>query len=102
MLDACNTAGGHQASFTWVSEVFIKEHGVEGWSDLPLWLGTAEAGWAEVDISKAIRSGLTYRLLAETAADTLSWLRTRPEDHEWRAGLKLEREAGLLQSWREL
>jgi len=54
-----------------------------------------------VDISKAIGAGLKFRPLEETVRDTLEWAKTRPVDHEWRAGLTPEREAQVLAAWKE-
>jgi 2'-hydroxyisoflavone reductase len=102
MLDACWSAAGVETAIIWVSPAFLQDQGVEGWSDLPLWLpGEEYAGLHRIDCSKAIASGLTHRPLAETAADTLAWTRTRPADHEWRAGLRPEREAELLEGWKK-
>jgi len=44
---------------------------------------------------------LTFRPLGQTVADTLAWSQTLPADHAWRAGLTPEREAELLQAYRE-
>ena len=49
---------------------------------------------------KAIAAGLAFRPVADTVRDTLAWDATRPADIQWRAGLKPEREAELLQAWR--
>jgi 2'-hydroxyisoflavone reductase len=97
MLEACRVVAEVDASLTWVGPEFLQEQGVEGWSDLPLWLpGEEYAGLHHIDCGKAIASGLAFRPIAETAADTLAWARTRPADHHWRAGLRPEREAELL------
>jgi 2'-hydroxyisoflavone reductase len=53
-----------------------------------------------VDISRAVSAGLQTRPMEETARDTLAWHRTRGESHEWRAGMKRERERELLAAWR--
>ncbi len=43
-----------------------------GFSDLPLWLDDPEwAAWAEVDVSRAVGAGLSFRPLADTVAATL-------------------------------
>jgi 2'-hydroxyisoflavone reductase len=102
MLETCRGAGDSDVSITWASPAFLGEQGVEGWSDLPLWIpGEEHAGLHRIDCRKAIAAGLAYRPLAETASDTLAWARTRPVDHAWRAGLRPEREAELLGSWRQ-
>ena len=84
-----------------MDEAFLLEAEVGPWIELPLWLpGDEEAGFMAVDISRAVGAGLTFRPLAETTAATLAWAHERPDDHQWRAGLKPERERQLLQAWR--
>jgi hypothetical protein len=58
-------------------------------------------GLLPVDIAKATGAGLTFRVLEETVADTLSWARTRSDAHAWQAGLQPDREAALLTLWRQ-
>jgi 2'-hydroxyisoflavone reductase len=98
MLDACKRASGSLAAIHWASTEFLKEHQVEPWSDMPVWVPDDEesAGFSRVDISKAINAGLKFRPLEETIRDTISWAETRPTDHEWRAGLKPDKERELL------
>ena len=66
---------------------------------MPAWIpdNGEDAGFARVDISKAINAGLKFLSLEETVRDTLEWASERPEDHEWKAGLKAEREKELLE-----
>ena len=77
---------------------FLNQHKVEAWSDMPAWIPDTEEdiGFARVDVSKAIQSGLIFRPLEETLRDTVEWAKTRPVDHEWKAGLTAEREAEVL------
>jgi 2'-hydroxyisoflavone reductase len=86
------------ANFQWASVEFLNQHKVESWSDLPAWVPDDEegAGFARLDLSKAIAAGLKFRPLEETIRDTLAWARTLPSDREWRAGLTAEREAQVL------
>ena len=99
VLDACRSVAASEATFSWVGEQFLLDHDVAPFSELPLWVPAGEAGILAVDQSKAQAAGLTTRPLAETIADTMDWLATRPADHEWRAGLPAEREAELLAAW---
>lgn len=102
LLQTCGRAAGSQADLVWVAADFLTERGVQPFGELPLWLpGEEGAGWAQVDIGKAVTRGLTFRPLMETAADTLAWLDTRPDDHTWRAGLDPDRESALLREWRD-
>lgn len=97
LLETCRTESGSDARFTWVDDAFLLGEGVKPWSDLPLWLpaGTRR-GLMATDVSKAMDAGLRHRPLRETVRDVLQDL-----DHPLRAGLAAEREAALLQKWRE-
>lgn len=99
MLDACKRVTGSVAAFHWASVEFLKEHKVEPWSDMPVWIPESEPdmeGFSRVDVSKAINAGLKFRALEETIRDTIAWAEQRPEDHEWRAGLNPDKEQILL------
>lgn len=98
LLDACKLVSTSDAKFHWASVDFLNQNNVAPWSDMPAWLPDTgeDAGFARVDISKALKAELKFRPLEETVRDTLKWAAGLPEDHEWRAGLKLEREKELL------
>jgi 2'-hydroxyisoflavone reductase len=84
---------------TWASEDFLLQQGVAPWSDLPVWVARGEAGLHEVDISRALRTGLVCRPLAETVVDTHVWAAAHDGDHAG-VGLAPAREAALLSAWR--
>ena len=98
MLEACKEVSGSDATFTWAAVDFLKQNNVAEWSDMPVWIpdNAESAGFSRVDVSKAIKAGLKFRALNDTICDTIDWANTRPADHEWRAGLKPEREQELL------
>ena len=98
MLDTCKQVSGSDANFHWASVDFLKSNNVQEWSDMPVWVPDNEEnqGFSRVNISKAIKAGLTFRPIADTVQDTIDWANTRPTDHEWRAGLRSEREQELL------
>jgi 2'-hydroxyisoflavone reductase len=98
MLNTCKLVSGSVPTFHWASAEFLKEHNVEPWSDMPVWVPDTEenAGFSRVDVSKAIGAGLTFRPLEDTIRDTIEWAEMRPADHEWRTGLTEEKEAELL------
>jgi len=98
MLEACKKVSDRDAHFNWASAEFLKAHNVEEWSDMPVWVPDNEEnqGFSRVDVSKAIKAGLTFRPLEETVRDTIEWAKTRPADHEWRAGLTKEKEDEVL------
>src|SRR6267378_7330341 len=97
MLDGIKEAEKSNATFIWVNEEFLTQQKVEPWSDMPVWTGK-ESGLARTNISRALAKGLTFRPLADTARDTLSWFKSLPQDRQakLRAGLKPEREAEVL------
>ena len=97
-LDSCKLVAGSVATFHWASAEFLQEHNVQPWSDMPVWIPDTEedAGFSRVDVSKAVQAGLKFRPLEETIRDTIAWAETRPEDHEWRAGLNPDKERILL------
>jgi 2'-hydroxyisoflavone reductase len=100
LLEDSKRASGSDASLTWVPDAFLVEAGAEGWSELPLWVAEAEApGLSNVNCAKAYAAGLNFRSVAETVRDTLAWDATRPQDHQWKAGLPAEKEADILAAW---
>jgi 2'-hydroxyisoflavone reductase len=102
MLDGIKEAEKSNAKFTWVNEEFLTQQKVEPWSDMPVWTGK-ESGLARTSISRALSKGLTFRPLADTARDTLSWFKSLPQDRQskMRAGLTPEREAEVLATWKK-
>jgi 2'-hydroxyisoflavone reductase len=109
-LDACRTASGSDARFTWVSEDFLAEQGVAPWSELPLYLpsspGTHEY-FSRTDVGPALTAGLAFRPLAQTIGDTLAWQRgTAGEPLPDKPGVPMpdvaltpQRERALLDAW---
>jgi 2'-hydroxyisoflavone reductase len=100
-IRAVTTAG---ASLNWVPTAFLTEQKVEPWSDMPVWVpGQGEsAGFARISIKKALAAGLTFRSLATTTADTLTWFQQQPAERQAKlhAGLTPEREAEVLAAWK--
>jgi len=99
LLAACARIAETVPEFAWIDEAFLLGQEVKPWTDLPLWLpesDTAHAGFMKVSITKALAAGLVIRPLAETLRDTLAWLKTRPADIAWKAGLSADRESALL------
>jgi 2'-hydroxyisoflavone reductase len=98
LFDTCKQVSGSDANFKWASVEFLNQNKVAPWSDMPVWLPDTdeEKGFSRVDISKAIHAGLVISPLAETIKDIIMWAFEIPADHEWKAGLKAERELELL------
>ena len=76
VLDDCNRALGDKAQLTWVAADFLDKQGVEGWSEMPMWIDNHGdyAGFGTRSNAKAVAAGLTFRPIGETARDTLAWL----------------------------
>ncbi len=96
-IRAVTTAG---AQFTWAPAAFLEQQGISPWSDMPVWVpGSGDsAGFARISVDRAVAAGLTFRPLATTATDTLSWYGTLPADRRAKpgAGLTAERERDAL------
>jgi 2'-hydroxyisoflavone reductase len=104
LLKTSQQVSGSDARLVWVSEEFVQQHNIAPWTELPVWVPESEpslAGFHSFNNGKALAAGLTFRPLVETVRATLRWDATRPQDHEWHAGLSREREPELLQAWRQ-
>ncbi|MCH7475118.1 MAG: NAD-dependent epimerase/dehydratase family protein [Gemmatimonadetes bacterium] len=103
MLYGIRAATSANVSFTWVNADFLEQHEVRPWSHMPTWRPPREGmqGFSRVNCSKAIAAGLTFRPLAETASDTITWFKTLPAERqsEMGAGLSAEREVEVLAAW---
>ena len=88
--------------WTWVDQDFLADHDVEPWDgprSLPVWLPQPEYAWLmSVDVEASYDAGLQTRPLADTARDTLAWLREEPDAPV--AGLDRAAEAAVLDAWR--
>jgi 2'-hydroxyisoflavone reductase len=82
---------------------FLEQQQVRGWSEMPVWLPPrgATEGFMRIDCRKAYAAGLTFRPLADTARDTLTWYHSRPaaEQEKARAGIAPEKEKAVLAAW---
>jgi 2'-hydroxyisoflavone reductase len=96
LLETCKAVSGSDAKFVWMDNKWLLEAGAQPWMELPLWLGEDDMA---VSIAKAVEAGLIFRPIADTVRDTLAWEATRPQDREWRAGMKREKEEELLKRW---
>lgn len=100
-IQAVTTSG---ARLTWVPTDFLEANSVTPWGDMPAWVpGSGDsAGFGRRPNARAKAKGLTFRPLASTAADTLTWFDSQPEERrsEIRAGIKPEREAEVLAAWK--
>jgi 2'-hydroxyisoflavone reductase len=105
MLEQCKTASGSDAHFTWVDEQFLLDHKVDPSRDLPLWIPkmeTSYSGFYAVDCRRALKCGLAFRPLSDTARDVLDTLQGYANGSKApiSTGLSTGREAELLQTWK--
>jgi 2'-hydroxyisoflavone reductase len=103
MLAGCLKGTGGNAKLTWVPASFLEEQKVAPWQDMPAWLpATGEtAGSGLVSNARAVKQGLRFRPVTDTAKDTVAWFKTLPADRQAkpRAGLTPERETEVLKAW---
>ena len=103
MLYGIRATTSEAVSFTWVPADFLKEHEVEEWSEMTVWLPPAgeDAGISSVSVARAVAAGLTFRPLANTALDTVDYWNSLPEDRRAkpRAGLDPDKEKKVLTAW---
>jgi 2'-hydroxyisoflavone reductase len=107
-LEECREASRSDASFTWASEEFLIEKGVEAWSELPLWIPESSEThryFLSANCERAFAAGLTFRPLSQTIRDTLAW-QSSGEPVPPKDGVQLqdktltpERERELLEEW---
>ncbi|MDI2127325.1 NAD-dependent epimerase/dehydratase family protein [Yinghuangia seranimata] len=110
-LADCVEATGSDAELVWVDDEFLLEHGVEPWSELPLWAPASDdfAGVWLPDPSKALADGLVCRPVRETVRDTWAWLKAagmptdlpRYRGHQIQQGINREKERAILAAWDE-
>jgi 2'-hydroxyisoflavone reductase len=91
-------------AFEWIDADFLEEMGIRAWSDMPAWFPPhgRTAGFARMSNARAMATGLTFRPLAVTAAETLEWFLSLPAERQarLRSGMTPGREEALLAAWR--
>lgn len=95
---------GVEPQLTWVDQDFLTAQGIKPWMgprSLPMWLPLPEyAGFMTRDHTGVAMAGLRQRSVAETARDTLDWLK-EAIDGPVGAGITPEEEAAVLTAWHE-
>jgi 2'-hydroxyisoflavone reductase len=103
MLYGIRATTGGELSFTWVDAGFLKQHEVEEWGEMTVWVPPVGeyAGFSSSSIARAKQAGLSFRPLATTAVDTLAYWSSLPEERRAkpRAGLDPEKERAVLAAW---
>jgi 2'-hydroxyisoflavone reductase len=104
VVDALRKVAGPKAPTpAWVDEAVLVEKKVEPWTGLPLWIPLSfadEAGFMQIDCTKAERAGLRTRRLDDTVRDTAAWLAQRDNAGAWKDVLTAEREREVLDAAR--
>jgi len=102
LLNATVSAVGSDARLVWVDPEVVEAAGIEGWTELPVWVppyGEA-ASLHDGDVSAIYAAGLTCRPVTETVADTWRWLRAEgdppPPQGRPAHGLDPDREREVL------
>lgn len=98
VLAACAAVTQTKSETFWVDQSFLSENSIRPWSDMPTWA----PGLLPISAEKAIKLGLSYRPLTNTAKDTLLWARKQNLRRPLQAGLTLQREKDLLTQWAAL
>jgi len=72
----------NDVEYVWINDKFLLEHGVEPWTDIPLWIPYSNElkGIHNISLSKALDSGLKIRSIQETFTDTLKWVKENSVD----------------------
>lgn len=99
LLVSCREAAISDSSFVYADESFLLREGVTPWTDLPLWVPSSNPafkGFYNINISKALKAGLTFRALSQTVTDTITWLKTRPASKKLKVGMDIATETQLL------
>lgn len=103
MLDSMLPLAEAPVRLTWVDGGFLESRGVQPWSHMPTWVPPTgdSAGFSRLSVARALARGLAFRPIGQTAAETLAWFRTLPEERQaqLRAGISAEREAEVLRAW---
>lgn len=103
-LQAAARALGATCRFTWVDAPFLKQHQVQAWTELPLWVDDAP-GLNRTRITRALSEGLTFTPLDDTVRDTYAWaqeqLRQGGRESIGSAGLAAEKEEAVLAAWEQ-
>lgn len=81
LIDDCVQATGSDAGPVWMDEAFLFSHGVQPWTELPLWIPDAPGttGFWAVSGASARAAGLRTRPFGDSVQDTWEWLRSGGE-----------------------
>jgi 2'-hydroxyisoflavone reductase len=81
VIEACKEAGGKEARVHWVKADQLEKLEL---NDFPIWAPYSgdSKGFHTWSNARAVKAGLKFRPVKETAKDTLAWFRTLPQDRQ--------------------
>jgi 2'-hydroxyisoflavone reductase len=105
VIDQVNGVAGNKATPVWVPWSFLEKQEVAPWAEMPMWIPNEgeDAGFGTNSNARAVKAGLTFRPIADTAKDTLAWLATLPDDQRAKfrsSGIKRDKEDKVLAAWK--
>jgi nucleoside-diphosphate-sugar epimerase len=102
LLSTAIQVTGGDAELVWTPQEIVLNHGVNPWSELPIW-EPSRPGYPAgdtYDVAKAFAAGLRVRPVQQTVAGTWAWLRAEgdpaPRPGRPRIGLDPAREHAIL------
>ncbi|HVB20706.1 MAG TPA: SDR family oxidoreductase [Ktedonobacteraceae bacterium] len=100
-LEGCRSVANRDTDLVWVGNTFAADLMEKEVANFQPWAPEEYAGMRSVNCQKAYSEGLTFRPLAETIRDTLTWKNASPTGKELRSGLAPEQEEQLLREWKK-
>jgi 2'-hydroxyisoflavone reductase len=103
LFDEAAEITGAKPEFSWIPDEFLTSHGVEEWTEVPIW--ASKAGSPSLfahDTTAAEAAGLACRSVKDTLVDTWEWMRSISggwQPSERTPGLAADRERELLDAW---
>ncbi len=103
LLAGIKTVTNSESRFTWVDTDFLLSQRVSPWNEMPVWVAPRgpEQGFSMLSNKRAMKKGLTFRPISDTAKATLEWFRKQSSERQanLRSGITPEREAQVLAAW---
>ena len=100
-LEECKSVANKDTQLVWVGNAFAADLMEREVANFQPWVPEEYASMRSVNCQKAFSDGLTFRPLAATIRDTLTWKNASPTGKELGSGLTPEQEEQLLREWKE-
>ena len=102
MVEGVIKSVGSDAKPTWIEPSFLESHGLNPQS-FSLWIPPSgeAAGFHQRVIDKAVKAGLKFRPVEETARATMAWYATLPADIQGKIVPPMDpaKEAEVIEAW---